>query len=138
MSDGCHGHGAVLTIAATTIGNIISVSGPEQSRDAVDKSTMDSTNKFREFIPGMADGGEISFDVNYDGAAGATANDLHNAFTATAAQAIVVQINNGGTTSSWAVSGFVTGLGYAIPHDEKVTQSVTIKAAGEPTYTAEV
>lgn len=134
MSDAAHGHGAVLSIGGTTIGNIISITGPSQTRDSIDISTMDSASKFREFIPGMLDGGEATFDVNYDGASGATANDLNDALTQTAST-IVITLPPTNATSSWSSSGFVTALGFAVPFDDKVTQPVTIKFSGVPTFT---
>ena len=74
MSDGEHGHATKLwaTIVTnpssfTAIGNVISITGPTQTRDAIEISTMDSTSKYREFTPGMLDAGEYTFDVNYDG-----------------------------------------------------------------------
>jgi predicted secreted protein len=136
MSDGIHGHGADLSIAGTDIGNIISISGPEISRDAIDKSTMDSTNKWREFIPGMLDGGEITMEVNYDGTAAGTGNTLAAQLT-NSAQVVVVEFNNGGTTSSWNCSALITGIGHAIPFDDKVSQTVTMKVAGAITFTDE-
>jgi len=132
MSDGTHGHGATLAGASVgTIGNIISVSGPDQSRDSIDISTMDSTNKWREFIPGMIDAGEVTFDVNYDGSAAGNANVLSGALD-DAAEVWTITFPD---TSTWACSGFVTGLGHAIPFDDKITQSVSIKFSGSPTYT---
>ena len=60
MSDGMIGHGTVLTIGGVTIGNVISISGPDQTRASVDITTMDSTGKWMEFIPGLIDGGYTS------------------------------------------------------------------------------
>jgi predicted secreted protein len=144
MSDGVLGHGAELEVSAntafttvTTIGNIISIGGPEQSRDAIDKSTMDSTNKWREFIPGLLDAGEVTVEINYDGTAAGTADKLNTMFT-NSAQYFRVTVNDLTTASSksyYQSAGFLTGLGHAIPHDDKVTQSVTIKLTGQPTYT---
>jgi len=132
MSDGTHGHGTTLAGATNgTIGNIISVSGPDQSRDSIDISTMDSTTKWREFIPGMLDAGEITFDVNYDGSDGGNANVLSGAI-AEATEAWTITFPD---TSTWVASGFITGLGHAIPFDDKITQSVTIKFTGVPVYT---
>jgi len=131
MSDGTLGHGAALTINAVDIGNITSISGPNQSRDSVDISTMDSTAKWREFIPGMIDAGEITFDVNYDGSAAGEANKLNTAFTAVASEIIVTLIDG----SLFTCDGFVTALGTAIPFDDKITQSITIKLTGAMVYT---
>ena len=132
MSDGTHGHGTTIGIAThTQVGNVISISGPDQTRDAIDISTMDSSNKWREFIPGMIDAGEVTFDVNYDGSASGEANFLEAAITSTAATWTITFPD----TSTWACSGFITSLGHAIPFDDKITQPVGIKFTGQPTYT---
>lgn len=130
MSTGIHGHGASLTIAATAVGNINTISGPNLTRDSIDISTMDSGTKHREFIPGMIDAGEISVDLQYDGTTVATL--LKNQLTASA-QAIVLSVPDAGTvttSSTYTGTGFITSLGHAIPHDDKVTQSVGIKLTG--------
>ncbi len=137
MSDGTHGHGTTLTGGtAGLIGNIISMSGPNQTRDSIDISTMDSANKWREFIPGMLDAGEMTFEINYDGVSEQTANDLNTALAdATPETWTIVFAGSAATYGQWACSGFVTALGFGSPFDDKLTQSVTIKFTGEPTYT---
>jgi len=144
MSDGIHGHGTSLKVSAntqvttvTTIGNIISISGADQTRDALDISTMDSADKFREFIPGMLDSGEITFELNYDGTAGGTANALQLLKT-NAAQYWHITFPDHTTEASKSdlyCQGFITALGHAIPFDDKVTQSVTVKLTEELTFT---
>ncbi len=158
MSDGEHGHdtrlyATLLTnpTSFTAIGNVISITGPSQTRDAIDFSTMDSTSKFREFLPGMLDAGEITFDVNYDGSAAGNATILGgtNATTGllkntnTALTYYLIFNDNGTHTtavsnivfhSHWFAKGLMTALGHAIPFDDKITQSVTIKLTGVPTY----
>jgi len=139
MSDAEHGHGATLTLtygtSTTTVGNIISIGGPDISRDAIDKSTMDSTNKWREFMPAMLDAGELTMEVNYDGTAEGTANGLNTLFSSTLAPFTATLTLNGG--SIWECACEMTALGHAIPLDDKVTQSITLKLTGEPTYTDE-
>jgi predicted secreted protein len=139
MSDGIHGHGASLNFSdgtnTTAVGNIISISGPNQARDAIDISTMDSTSKWREKIPGMLDAGECTLEVNYDGTAAGVGNFLSAQMTAT--QQTWTMTLNGTATSSWACVGFMTGLGFAVPYDDKVTQSVSLAFTGVPTYTDE-
>ena len=53
----------------TKIAEVSSINGPSFSMDTVDATNMDSTNRWREFIAGLKDGGEVSFDVNWDPAA---------------------------------------------------------------------
>lgn len=137
MSDVAIGYPTVLEISDTAVGNIISISGANQTREMVDKSTMDSTSKFREKIPGMLDAGDMTIEVNYDGAATGTANDLNNALVSTATALLVEMIftDPDAATSEWQCYGQVTGVGFAAAYDDKVTQSVTISFTGVPTFT---
>jgi predicted secreted protein len=141
MSDKTKGLGTILYYASgtntTAIGNVISISGPDQTIDVIDFSTMDSANAWREKMPGMKDQGTISFDVNYDGSAAGNSNVLNTLFGDTS-YTFGVYFNE--TTvltnkSKWSCSGFISRLGFAIPFDDKVTQSVEITMTGAPTFT---
>ena len=131
---GLHGHGTTLTIGGTAVGQIVSISGPNMTRDSIDISNMGSADnsdatkkKWREFIPGMLDAGECTADVVYDGTTVATF--LAAQLTQTA-QTITVTFPDSGT---WAASGFMTSLGHSIPYDDKISQSVGIKFTGAVT-----
>jgi len=129
--------GFALTLAgatASTIGNIISLSGGGQTRDTIDVSDMDSTSNFRELLSGVADGGEISIELTYDGTAAGTANYLNTSYQSGTAEEWTITYT--GTSSTWVCTGFITSLG--IPggdYEGKVTQSLTIKFTGVPVYT---
>jgi hypothetical protein len=146
MSDGQIGWDTTLSIEGTTVGNIVSVSGPDQSINPVDISTMDSPERWMEFIRGMKDAGELTVELNYDGGTGgagtSNAKILDNAFnltTPTSATSISVTWPSFSTTttetSGWSSGGFVTGLGKQTPHDDKIMQTVTIKLSGKGTFT---
>jgi len=133
-SDGTHGHGTALVAGTNgTVGNIISVSIDGQTRDAVDISTMDSTSKFREFISGMADAGEVTVEVNYDGSAAGVANDLNTLYQAGAVATTWTIVFS--DTSDFESFGCITNMSVAVPFDDKITQSITIKLTGKPTFT---
>ena len=144
MSDSLHGHGSSLLLSSTThptngtaLGNIISIGGPELARDALDVSTMDSTSKYREFLPAMLDAGEITIEINYDGTSGGTANLLAS-YLGSNNTAIVIRFGDHTqptNESHWDCLGAITGLGHAVSFDDKVTQSVTIKLSGVATFT---
>ena len=138
-----HGHGAVLTTdattnfsASTTIGQVVSISGPNHSRDSIDVSNMDSTNKWREFLNGMLDAGELSGDVVYDGTTYASA--MADQFTNTTNywKINVMDGTNAAASSSIYCAGFLTSLGHSIPYDDKISQSFTIKLTGVPVFAA--
>jgi predicted secreted protein len=134
------GHGTVVTVTdgtnTTTAGYITNISGPNESRDSIDVSTMDSTNKWRQFLDGMLDAGEASFDLVYDGASGGNANKLYTLKTTTA-MTWQIQFKDNGTNagSKWACSGFMTGLGHGVAYDGAATQTMSLKFTGAPTYT---
>ena len=48
------------------IGRIRDISGPEPSVNEVDVTSNDSPDNTKEFIPGLKDGGQVSFDMIYD------------------------------------------------------------------------
>jgi len=124
---GIHGYGASLTIGGTDVGNIVSISGPNLTRDSIDISSMDSGTSHRDFIPGMIDAGEITMELNYDGTTVATL--LKNQMTASASAVVLTLPDAGGvtSTSSYTGTGFVTSLGHAVPFDDKISQTCGIK-----------
>ena len=144
MSDGTLGYGASLDLdsttnftASTTIGNISTIGIGDETWDTIDISTMDSSDKYREFIQGMADAGEITLEMNYDGAASGTANDINTLKTNTS-NSFKITINDHTTaTSKSNIIGncFFSSIGMAIPFDDKITQSITMKISGKPTFT---
>jgi hypothetical protein len=48
----------------TEIINVTSLGGPEQTKDELEVTHLQSTGK--EFLAGMSDGGSVNFEVNYD------------------------------------------------------------------------
>ena len=50
----------------TKIGRIRDISGPEPSVNEVEVTSNDSPLNYKEFIPGLKDGGNVSFDMIYD------------------------------------------------------------------------
>ena len=54
-------------LAATTkVAEVVNISGPNIETEDIDITSMDSSSGFRDFIPGLIDGGEISVDLVYD------------------------------------------------------------------------
>src|SRR5688572_5498266 len=51
-------------ITFTTLGEVISITPPNISRDSIDASHTQSPDQWREFIAGMKDGGEMAVEMN--------------------------------------------------------------------------
>jgi predicted secreted protein len=97
--------------------------------DTVDVTTNSSPNGFREFIPGLADGGEVTFTLNYHDDE-TTHQELWEAQQAREVVPFQVAMPQFDTNNLFDFSGFVTGLPISSPIDAQVTQDVTIKITG--------
>lgn len=130
MSDGYLGHGTTLVGSTTgTVGNVISITVGGRTRDMIDKSTMDSTDQFREYMAGMADEGEFTAEINFDDGAISTA--INSAFQNATSETWTVDFG----TKTFAITGIVSGFDINDPHDDKITMSITIKATSKGTWT---
>lgn len=97
--------------------------------DTVDVTTNSSPNGFREFIAGLADGGEVTFTLNYHDDE-TTHQELWDAQQAREVVAFQVAMPQFETNNLFDFEGFVTGLPISSPVDAQVTQAVTIKITG--------
>jgi len=118
------------------IANVSDISGPSRSREAIEVTAHDSPNKYREFIKGLKDGGEVEITLNYDPGA-ATHAALDADFEEDDLRDYQVVILPGDADEhTWAFSGLITDLGDEYPIDDKMERSATFKISGKPTLTA--
>jgi hypothetical protein len=121
--------------ATTTVGQITKVGWSPGGMTDIDISTMSGDNKWKQFIPGMIEAGEFSADVNFEDA-------QNTALISVVGVTGTWQINfNDGTASSsssrFACVGYLKPFGFDGPMDSNpITQSLTIKLSGLPTFTA--
>ena len=118
-----------------TIAEVTNINPPDTEGEDVKVSHMESPGGFHEYIPGMQEGGEVSFTINL-----IPAHPTHNSTTGLAADKRTRATKNwkielAGNVATWAFSGYVKGFKVAIPVDDKVAADVTIKVTGEPTLT---
>lgn len=127
-----HGHGTTLSGATTgSIAEILSVSLPDQKVDDLDVTTMASTDKWREFIPGLKDAGAITLQLLYEKA---NYQKVQNALGATPEVWTITLPDS----STFVCTGYINANGGDSPHEDKITQSVTLKISGAPTFTPAV
>ncbi|HTN60270.1 MAG TPA: phage tail tube protein [Devosia sp.] len=130
------GYGSVVELAdAATptayayVGEVKSITPPSETTDTVDASHMQSPNKTREFIDGMTDPGEFSFDMNL--VPGSTSDRLLMA--AKGKRKVVRQTFASGHQLIFI--GIRSGYEKSVPLDDVMTATVTFKVSGEPTLT---
>ena len=114
----------------TTVAEVQDITGPSGSLDTSDVTNMDSPDKYKEFIAGLLDGGDVSFDVNFINVASQT--DIltdHQNRTKRNFEMIFPLPGN----PKWSFTGFVTGFDNSAPVEGALTASITIKITGKPT-----
>jgi predicted secreted protein len=110
----------------------ISISG--YSVDTVEVTTHDSADGFKEYIAGLADGGEVSFDVVFD-PSNSTHNETTGGLKAFMDAKTVVNWKVEFPLSpvkTWAFSGFLTSFELEAPLDDALAGSMSIKVTGKP------
>lgn len=116
----------------TAIGEATNLSGPSMTRETIDVTSHDSPNGYMEFVGGLKDGGQFSFDVNYDPAIhNILQDDLDDALPRN--YRLVLPTPPGG---QFDFKAFLTGMQFAFAHNDKMTASLTFKVAGKPTLVA--
>lgn len=116
----------------TAVAEVNNITGPNLSRDTIDVTSLDSTGGYREFIGSFRDGGEITLEMNFtlDGF-----DDFKADFESATLHDYQIEFQDTGQTT-FEISGLVTGISMAVPMDDKVTSTVTIKISGQMTITS--
>jgi len=126
---------ATPTSAFTAIANVSNISGPSRSRETIDTTTHDSPDKYREFIKGLKDAGEVTITIHYDPADTGHSN-LDSDFEEDEARDYqVVMLPGTAAERTWDFSGLVTSIGDEFPIDDKMEREVTFKISGKPELT---
>lgn len=126
------GYGSLFSVSTddgTTfvdIAEVNNITPPSSTFDMVDATHMQSPNGDREFIIGLSDPGEASFDMNF---VPGSAADL-KVQTIKAARARVKCRITFPNEVTWTFSGLLMTYEPAVPTDDKMTATVTFKVSG--------
>lgn len=118
---------------------IKSVSGPGMSRDIHDVTDMDS-GTFREFIGGLVDAGEFSFEANFlpreetqnQSIGGFMREFRKNSCDSKRNWRIILPECEGEADAYWEFEGIVSGQDVDMPLDDVMSFNGTVKISGEP------
>jgi len=121
----------------TDLAFVADMQGPGINIETIDVTTHDSADNFQQFLAGIADGGEVSFDLVFDpNLAGhetlyndTAARQLHNFYLK--APGWVSTVAGG----YFAFAGLLTKFDLTFPVKDKIGASVTVKVSGKPVWT---
>ncbi len=141
MSEVSLGYGAEFWIddaggTLTQVGEILGVPLPDEQVDEVETTHMASPGRTREFIAGLIDLGEGSFDMNY--IPGSPSDILLREAKSSGENRDYKVVLTETDGSQWKIEGvcFIKGYARTAPIDDRKMVSVTVRFSGEPTEAA--
>lgn len=137
MTDAAIGHGATLAKGDgedpevfTKLAEVVSITPPSMSRDTVDATHLESTDRWREYIAGLRDAGEVAAELNFI-AGGAAETALFASFNSDDAENWEITFPN---EEAWIFSAILTSIETEVTVDGKMTASVGFKLTGKPDF----
>lgn len=140
MTDAVIGYGAELWLdnasgVLTQLGEITAVTLPNPQVEEVEATHFGSPNRRREYISGLVEDGEGTFEMNY--IPGSTTDALIRAAIADGvgrSYRIIVP----DTSGRWQIDGecIVRGYERLVPIDDRMTAVLTVRFTGASTETA--
>jgi len=121
-------HGATLTLGSDLIAELTNITGPSMAVDPIDVTSHDSADKYREFVAGLKDGGEISVEGNF---ISAVQGNLLVA-NITSGETVAIIIDFGTDPNTFTCQGCCTGYEPSSPYDDKLSFTASFKITGKP------
>lgn len=141
MTNAVSGYGTLLQIDDgagnyTTVAEVKDITGPGYEADTIEATNHSSSGAWREWLSGLLDGGEVTFDVNY-----LPGNATHDE-SASGLFGLLLNRTRRNFRLVWPVTptervtflGIVTGFEPSAPVDDVLTASVTVKVTGSPSF----
>jgi len=116
-------------LSYSDIAEVTNITPPSNTLDLIDATHMQSPNRTREFIAGLNDPGECSFEINFIPGS-STDVLLKSIIDAGVSVKCKITFPNAVT---WTFDGVANGYEPDIPTDDKMTATVTFKVTGSYT-----
>lgn len=116
--------------AMDKVGEVVDLSPPNKSKDAVEGTHMESEDAYREFLSGLKDGGEVTVTYNRVGD-DAGQLTVQEGFEYDGAVWVFMDLPFA-VPVRFAMKVIVTGVEEEVPLDDKMQGSFTGKVSGKP------
>ena len=115
----------------TTVADVLAIDWNGKKLDTVDVTSMSSTGNYREFIPTLFDGGELTFGLNYN-PTNATHSGLKTDYDARTLRNWQLVLPS--SLGTWSFAGYITEMSLNADLAKQLMQSCKIKVSGLPTF----
>ena len=124
------GTGASIAFATTAfVSEVLSINGSGMSRESIDTTHLGTTLN-RTFTPGdLVDRGEFEIELHLDPDEAIPIDQPAEVITVTFSK-----VPADATAANWVFTGFMTNFDFAIPLEDKMTATATIKVTGAITF----
>ncbi|MGC4031480.1 MAG: phage tail tube protein [Tepidisphaeraceae bacterium] len=122
-----YGNGATHTASSswTEFASITDIQPPTAKADDIDVSHMQSGD-FKEFDPGLAEGGEVELTIQFDKEQN---EDVYGLFRVK--KGFKLTFSDG---SSWSLTGYISEFGNEVDREGIVTAKIKVKVSGQPEF----
>jgi hypothetical protein len=132
MSGAVAGPGWLLKHNGALVEEVIDISGPEQKAEKDDVTNQSSPNFYKEWIPTLLDGGDVSFNANF--VPGATEQgNLLSAMQARTLEPFTLTPPTPYAANVISFDAYVTDWDIKTPHNKKATLQVKLAVTGPVT-----
>jgi predicted secreted protein len=116
--------------AFVDVAEVINITPGEATADRVDATHMQSPGRRREYISGLIDSGEASFEINW--VPGSETDELIRALFTSGATVEHRITFPGNVTLTYDAT--IIGFSKVIPIDDRMTATITVAVSGEETW----
>ena len=117
-----------------TVGEVTNITPPPLSRDAHDATHTESTEGWREFIPGLKNAGEIKIEMNFVPSSASDAL-IREQFDSDSLTQCRIKFPAGiSPAEALTLQAIVTNYETTGPIADKMSASLTLKVSGKPTW----
>lgn len=115
------------------VGEVINVTPGEATADRIDATHMLSPNRRREYISGLIDNGEASFEINWV-PGDETDEFLRELFESGETRSHMIVFPNGATVT---FDASLLGFSKSVPIDDRMTATITVAVSGAEVWGTE-
>ncbi|MCM2455303.1 phage tail protein [Rhizobium sp. CG4] len=141
MTDARIGYGTIYEIwdatlttpAFVEVAEVINVTPGEATADRIDATHMQSPNRRREYISGLIDNGEASFEINWVPGSD-TDVLLREQFESGETQQHRITFPGATPRVTVTYEASIIGFSKAIPIDDRMTATITVAVSGAETW----
>ena len=110
------------------LAELTTVPKPSRTRDDIEVTSHDSDGDYKEFIPGLRDGGELSFDLNW--VPGGNTDEFIEDWDDSGERRSMRTVFP--TGRRYTFLAYVRDYSGSAPYNDKMTATLSVKVAGKP------